>query len=184
MISLIPTWEQFRRFSLPSKLTVLGFYVTLIGIALSIAFYVVSRTKVPAPPPIPVEEIDAVRAQGLVYAAKIRELPMAASIYAAQLKPLAEKLWADERYADQASKESALIFRLYAATFLAIKSSENFSERADNQSAFARKYKLNQTLISRCLRGEQQTHRGWIFKWIDPKAKSSNDKSEGERNNS
>jgi hypothetical protein len=118
MIRLIPTWKQFRRLSLPSKLTVLGFYVTLIGIVLSIAFYVVSRTKVPSPPPITVEEIDTVRAQGFSYAAKIRKMPMASSVYAAQLKPLAEKLWADDRYADQAPKESVLIFRLYAATLL------------------------------------------------------------------
>lgn len=59
--------------------------------------------------------------------------------------------------------------------FLAINPKEGFSERVDNQSAFARKWNLNQTLISRCLRGGQQTHKGWIFKWIDPEETSLND---------
>ena len=37
-------------------------------------------SKLKQPPPIPLEEIETVRAQGFVYAAKIRDLPMASSI--------------------------------------------------------------------------------------------------------
>ena len=84
-------------------------------------------SKLKQPPPIPLEEIETVRAQGFVYAAKIRDLPMASSIYAAELKPLAGKLWADPRYGEQAPKESALIFRLYAAILLLMRpSGEDF----------------------------------------------------------
>ena len=43
---------------------------------------------------------------------------MAASAYRAELKALAEKLWADPRYAEQAPQQTALIHRLYAATVL------------------------------------------------------------------
>ena len=49
--------------------------------------------------------------------------------------------------------------------FLAINLKLNLREEANNQSAFARKHALTQTLISRCLRDGQQSHRGWVFKW-------------------
>lgn len=72
--------------------------MSVVGIVVSIVFYVVSTGTGPPPPPVPLEELETVRAQGLVYASKIRDFPMASSIYAAELKPLAEKLWADPRY--------------------------------------------------------------------------------------
>jgi len=49
--------------------------------------------------------------------------------------------------------------------FLAINMTLGISEIADNQSAFARKYGLNQSLISRCLRDGQHSTKNWIFKW-------------------
>jgi len=74
----------------------------------------------PKPPltPIPLEEIETIRAQGLLYSAKIRVLPMASSIYTKELEPLVQKIWFDPRYKQQAPKEASLIFRLYAATLL------------------------------------------------------------------
>ena len=53
--------------------------------------------------------------------------------------------------------------------FLAINLRLGIHETADNQSAFARKHKLNQSLISRCLREGQYQTRDWVFKWKEKK---------------
>lgn len=76
----------------------------------------------PPPPPLTSYEISTLRAQGFNFAVKIRGGggygPGAASVFKSEIEPIANKIWADQRYEQQAPHESALIFRLYAATLL------------------------------------------------------------------
>lgn len=69
-------------------------------------------------PSLPSEEAKQVKAKGAYYAGQIRCLPMLASVYTAELTSLAEQLWADPRYTTQMPQQTALIYRLYAATIL------------------------------------------------------------------
>lgn len=62
--------------------------------------------------------------------------------------------------------------------FIAVNLSLRIFEKADNQSTFARKYNLKQTLISRCLRGVHSGHRGWVFSWVDKKEPYDNEADE------
>jgi hypothetical protein len=78
-------------------------------------------------PPLTSDEISTVRAEGFHYAAQIRSGfgPAAASAFKADLETLANKLWADSRFEQQAPQETALIYRLYAATLLLQRLSDN-----------------------------------------------------------
>jgi hypothetical protein len=61
-----------------------------------------------------------IHAQGFDLAARIRGGlgPGAAGAFKTYIEPIANKVWADQRYEKQAPHESALIYRLYAATLL------------------------------------------------------------------
>jgi hypothetical protein len=71
-----------------------------------------------ARPPLSTEDVEKVRAQGLSYAAKVRSVPEAASMYEKEVRPLAQSLWEDSRYGEIAPSETALVYRVYAATLL------------------------------------------------------------------
>jgi Mor family transcriptional regulator len=46
--------------------------------------------------------------------------------------------------------------------FIAISPNGNQYE-SNNQSEFARKYNLDSSAISKCLKGQHKQHKGWIF---------------------
>lgn len=70
--------------------------------------------------PLTSEEVSTLRAQGFLYAAKARGGvgPGAMSAYKPELQPVATRLWGDPRFEEQVPRETALIYRLYAAALL------------------------------------------------------------------
>jgi hypothetical protein len=74
----------------------------------------------PALPPLTSDEIAAIRAQALTLAAQIRTDfgPGAISAFRANIEPIANRVWADPRFAQEAPQASGQICRLYAATLL------------------------------------------------------------------
>lgn len=57
--------------------------------------------------------------------------------------------------------------RIKQYKFKAIRLSDGFEEIVENQIEFAKKLRVNQSNISKCLKGEQKTCKGYIFKHLE-----------------
>ena len=53
--------------------------------------------------------------------------------------------------------------RLSGLTYLAHRISDGYEEEFINQRKFAEKWDLSNPKICKCVKGEQRTHRGWVF---------------------
>ena len=66
-------------------------------------------------------------------------------------------------YKEQRNNQRDCITQKY---FTAVRLIDGYIEISNNQSAFARKYSLNQGNINSCLKDKQKTQKGWTFKCI------------------
>lgn len=69
-------------------------------------------------PPLLASDLAKIRGEALRFSFNIGREPIFASMHAAELRTLAERLWADHRYQKQDPKSAALIYRLYSAALL------------------------------------------------------------------
>ena len=70
-------------------------------------------------PPLTPKEITSLRDQAFFYASEFRNDPLIGIFkYRDKIKPLAEKLWSEHQYEQQAPHEVAIIYHLYAAILL------------------------------------------------------------------
>jgi hypothetical protein len=98
--------------------------------------------------PLTSSEIEKIKAQYLSYAAKIEGGlgPAASSIYNEPMKSLVNQLIADERYEKQIPRETALIYRMYGATFLFTQSSDILSKIKDALPWITRAVRIDKTV--------------------------------------